>query len=246
MQADLSMSVENEWLCACILRAFGLPVADCRMASFEDQKVLIVTRFDRRLHDSGTWWLRLPQEDLCQATATPPGQRYEADGGPGIREIADVLLGSRTPESDRRGFFRAQVLYWMLCATDGHAKNFSVFIERLGRYTLTPFYDVLSAYPVLGTGRNQLAPQKARMAMAVTAKNRHYRWAEIQPRHWLATAGAVGLGATARDDISQLATNTDAVINEVSSSLPAGFPEKVSDSIFDGLAKAGRRLAEIG
>ena len=50
MKIDMRHSVENEWLCARILRAFGLPVADCQPLQFEDMRVLAVARFDRR------WW----------------------------------------------------------------------------------------------------------------------------------------------------------------------------------------------
>lgn len=59
------------------------PVAQCEIEHFGAQKVLVVERFDRRLSATGDYWLRLPQEDFCQATATPPALKYEADGGPG-------------------------------------------------------------------------------------------------------------------------------------------------------------------
>lgn len=49
MQADMRTSVENEWLCARILHAFGLPVAPCGIIQFGDYKTLAVERFDRRL-----------------------------------------------------------------------------------------------------------------------------------------------------------------------------------------------------
>jgi len=183
---------------------------------------------------------------MCQATGTPPALKYESDGGPGIAEVSSLLLGSRNAVIDRRNFLRAQVVFWMLCATDGHAKNFSVFIEPAGRYSLTPLYDVLSAYPILGTGANQLAPQKAKMAMAVVGKNRHYKWAEILPRHWLTTAAAVGVDSTVNEDIARLVERTPDVIGELSSVLPQGFPTKVSAAIFDGLSAAAAQLAEIG
>ncbi|HET6568213.1 MAG TPA: type II toxin-antitoxin system HipA family toxin [Rhodothermales bacterium] len=245
MQADLSTSVENEWLCAQIVRQFGLPVAECEIGDFEDQHVLIVERFDRKLSRDGRWWLRLPQEDMCQATGTPPDQRYESDGGPGIAEICSLLLGSRQAQRDRRNFFKAQVVFWMLCAIDGHAKNFSLFIEPHGRYTLTPLYDVMSAYPILGKGANRLAPQKARMAMAVVGKNRHYKWMEIQPRHWLSTAASVGLQSTIHEDIHGLVSQAPAVVNSVSGRLPAGFPEHVAGPILDGLLESANRLSAL-
>lgn len=244
MQADLSTSVENEWLCAQIVREFGLPVANCHIADFSGQHVLVVERFDRRLASDKRWWLRLPQEDMCQASGTPPAMRYESDGGPGVSDISSLLLGSRNAATDRRRFFKTQIIFWMLCATDGHAKNFSVFIEPYGRFSLTPIYDVISAYPILGGGKNQLAPQKAKMAMAVRGKNRHYEWSEIQPRHWRSTAAEVGLEATAEEDILELAAEAPNVVERVSALLPAGFPEVVSGRIFEGLLQSAERLAE--
>lgn len=245
MWADLSTSVENEWLCAQIVHQFGFPVANCSIADFADQHVLIVERFDRRPAPDKQWWIRLPQEDMCQAAGTPPALRYESDGGPGIADICSLLLGSRNAATDRRNFFKVQVLFWLLCATDGHAKNFSVFIEPYGQFSLTPIYDVISAYPILGSGKNQLAPQKAKMAMAVRRKNRHYRWSEIQARHWISTAADVGLETTAEEDILELVEQVPGVVERVSGLLPRGFPDAVSDPIFDGLLRSAERLIEI-
>lgn len=242
MQADLTTSVENEWLCSQIVRAYGLSTAHCDMAQFEDQRVLIVERFDRRLAQDGTWWVRLPQEDMCQATVTAPGHKYESDGGPGIRDIMSLLLGARTAHADRQTFFKTQILFWMLAATDGHAKNFSVFIEPGGRYSLTPLYDILSAYPVMGRGANNIAPNKARMAMAVSGKNRHYYWSKIQRRHWLDTANTCDLGTEAENLIAELVDRTPAVLEHVSSLLPDNFPTNVAGPILDGLKKASDQL----
>lgn len=47
---------------------------------------------------------------------------------------------------------KAQALFWLIGATDGHAKNFSVFLTPGGRYALTPLYDVLTAQPSLDDG----------------------------------------------------------------------------------------------
>jgi serine/threonine-protein kinase HipA len=243
MQADFATSVENEWLCANIVRAFGLAVAACEIATFEDQKALVVTRFDRRLAAGGTHWLRLPQEDLCQATGTPPALKYEADGGPGIARAMDLLLGSSQAAADRETFFRTQLVFWLLCATDGHAKNFSVHIGPAGRYRLTPLYDILSAHPILGHGARQLPPERATLAMAAISNNRHYHWARILPRHWDSTARHCGLDeAHAIRLRHELAAETPAVIERVAADLPSGFPPAVADAIFSGLAAAAARL----
>ena len=108
------------------------------MTQFEDEKTLIVKRFDRRLSSDKTWWLRLPQADMCQATGISPDMKYESEGGSGIISIMKILLGSRNALHDRIEFFKTQVLFWMLAVIDGHAKNFSIFIEPEGRFVLTP------------------------------------------------------------------------------------------------------------
>lgn len=243
LNVDLSTSVENEWLCAQIIRAYGLPIADCQMASFGDQRVLIVERFDRRLASNGKWWLRLPQEDMCQATATPPARKYEADGGPGARELMALLLGARDAVEDRRRFFKSLLLFWVLAATDGHAKNFSLAIAAGGEYTLTPLYDVISAYPLLGRGKNKIAPEKLRMSMAVHGKTRHYHWAKMLRRHWIDTARACNFGEFIELLIAEIVGQTPSVIEQVSQRLPRGFPASVATPILRGIEKAVRQLA---
>jgi serine/threonine-protein kinase HipA len=93
-KADLSASVENEWLCMNLLAEFGLPVARIAILSFGSQKVLGVERFDRQLHPSGSWIMRLPQDDFCQALGVPSHLKYESDGGPGLADLAAVLRGT--------------------------------------------------------------------------------------------------------------------------------------------------------
>ncbi|AKU23511.1 type II toxin-antitoxin system HipA family toxin [Massilia sp. NR 4-1] len=253
MRADMSASVENEWLCSLILREFGLPVAQASPMQFEEVKVLSVERFDRQWdHNSdGTSWVsRLAQEDFCQATGTPPSLKYEADGGPGMGQIMRVLEGSASNERDRRIFFQAQVLFWMLAATDGHAKNFSLVLHAGGRYELTQLYDVLSAYPVLGGGSNQISPHKAKMAMAMRSKNVHWKIRDVLRRHLDVVGTAYGIctpdGRGVCSIIDELIERTPRVVQVVSEQLPSDFPHHLADGIFDGLQAAAQRLAISG
>jgi len=241
---DLSTSVENEWICAQILAAYGLPIAKTEIATFGTEKVLVVERFDRRLSDDKSWIIRLPQEDLCQATGTPPSAKYESDGGPGIRVAMDLLAASTNGAVDQDTFFRAQVVNWLLCAIDGHAKNYSLFIEQGGGYRLTPLYDVLSAYPVLGKRAGKLSPKKVKLAMAVEGKNRHYHWDSICRRHWNETARRCGLGRDAEALLTDLLSKTGAVIDNVGAKLPKAFPANVAEPILEGLKKASERLRD--
>ncbi len=239
---DLSTSVENEWLCAQIVRAYGIEVASCRMENFGEFKTLVVERFDRRLAADGKWFLRLPQEDLCQANATPPALKYESDGGPGIGATMNLLRGSAQAAKDRQDFMLTQLIYWMLAAIDGHAKNFSIFLLPGGDYRLAPRYDILSAFPILGHGRGKLSPEKIRMAMAVNGKNRHYRWKEIHARHWIETAKRNGF-ANMKNVIADVVARTPEVIQQVHRSLPNGFPALIADSILEGIQACAKQLA---
>jgi serine/threonine-protein kinase HipA len=241
---DLTTSVENEWLCARILAAYDVPVALGDIARFGDRTVLVVPRFDRQPSSDGTWVLRRPQEDFAQVCGVGPDAKYEADGGPGIAPILARLLGSGQAGADRHDFFRTQVLFWMLAAIDGHAKNFSVFIEPHGHFRLTPRYDVLSAYPVLGHGKGRLAPEKVEMAMAVWGGNRHYKWREIRRSHFERTATDCGLRSSVRALIDELVERTPEVIGQVTAAIPRGFPDGVSVPILKGLEQATLRLGK--
>ncbi|MEY4580393.1 MAG: hypothetical protein RL701_5096, partial [Pseudomonadota bacterium] len=64
--------------------------------------------------------------------------------------LASLLQASEARDADLRTLLQAQLLFWMLAATDGHAKNFSLHLLAQGRFRLTPLYDVLSAWPVAG------------------------------------------------------------------------------------------------
>ena len=239
---DLSTSLENEWLCSRLLAAFGVPVANCDLAEFGEAKALLVRRFDRRLHPSKQYWLRLPQEDFCQATGRPSSAKYEAEGGPGLVEISRILSSSDSRDADLTTLLKAQLLFWMLAATDGHSKNFSIHLLPQGHYHLTPLYDVISAWPVVGKKGNQLHEKKLKLAMALRGKNTHYRIADIRRDHFNTTARACGLGPDMNDIIDAIVEATPVAIEQVESQLPAGFPASVFDSITNGLKRASRSL----
>ncbi|MBK4735116.1 type II toxin-antitoxin system HipA family toxin [Noviherbaspirillum pedocola] len=240
-RADMSTSVENEWLCARILEAFGLPVPRSAILVFGATRALVVERFDRRLSRDG-YWLRLPQEDFCQAHGVPASRRYEADGGVGMHAIATLLANSAARDEDLKVFLKAQVVFWLLRATDGHAKNFSLFLEAGDRYRLTPLYDVISTWPIIGTGANQLAPQEVKMAMAWIGRNRHYRAAEVQRRHMVETARRCGYGGAPDALIDEAIDAAPGVATTVWQALPPGFPEALAQRILDGMLAAAAQL----
>ncbi|VDR27347.1 Serine/threonine-protein kinase HipA [Raoultella terrigena] len=146
---DLSESVDNEYLCLALAQALGFAVPEAEIITTRSIRALAVERFDRRWAQENTRLLRLPQEDLCQAFGIPSSMKYESDGGPGIASIMAFLLGSSEALKDRDDFMKFIVFQWLIGATDGHAKNFSIFLQPGGSYRLTPFYDIISAFPLL-------------------------------------------------------------------------------------------------
>jgi serine/threonine-protein kinase HipA len=233
---DLSDSVENEWLCIEILRAAGVPVPTAHIERFEDIKVLVIKRFDRELAPDGSWIIRHPQEDMCQANGVAPALKYESDGGPGIATIMELLRSSLRPEDDRRQFMKTIFLFWFLGAIDGHAKNFSIFLKQGGRFELTPVYDVISAYPL--AHKRQIEYRKINMAMALHGKNKHYRWDAIMPRHWFDESKKVDFPETEMQAIiDQTLSNIDSIIANVTSRLPTDFPDDITNPIFDGVRR---------
>ena len=242
MRFDLEHSIANEWLCLHLLDALGFDVAPTEMATFSDEisteRVHVVERFDRQWRSDMNGITRLPQEDLCQATGTKPSLKYESEGGPGISKIIQLLRAGIAPEDDVRAFVLAQLAFWLLAAIDGHAKNYSLFLRRDG-YTLTPLYDVLSAWPIIGHGANKLPIQKAKLAMAIRCKNRHYEIAKIATRHWKCLAEQAQVPFA---EMEHLVQSVPAAIDTVQALLPTDFPESIWEAITTGLQKNAERF----
>ncbi len=237
---DLSRSVENEYLCLRLTAALGLPSAHTDIREFGDKRVLVIERFDRRWTKDKRL-LRVPQEDFCQALSIPPALKYEPDGGPGMGQSLELLRASDEPEADQRMFLKAQVVFWLLGATDGHAKNFSVHLAPGGRFNLTPLYDVMSTQP--NVDARQIPKNKMKLAMAVGDK-RHYAIDTILPRHFLQTAKKAGVPtAIVQGIFNEIAENAPKAIDTTLAGLPKDFPEAIAHSITQGLRGRLRALA---
>lgn len=238
---DLKDSVENEYLCLRILESLGVPAAKAEIATFGDKRVLVVERFDR-LWTADKRLLRLPQEDCCQALSVSPNLKYQGDGGPSIENILDLLQGSDEPLKDRRAFLKANIVFWLLGATDGHAKNFSIFLAPGGRFRLTPLYDVLSAQPSVDS--KQILWKQFQLAMAFGTKP-HYRMRQIAPRHFYQTGESAGIGRqTIESILDELHEGALTAVDSVLSKLPREFPEEIASSISDGIKRRVHLLRE--
>jgi len=240
VKVDASDSVYNEWLCAQIVTELGLRSATTSIETFEKDAVLIVERFDRTWMDDKSWIARLPQEDFCQALGIPPEKKYEQHGGPGIEKCLQLLQGSQD-KNDTIFFLLTQLSFFLLAAIDGHAKNFSIFLQRGDDYEMTPLYDILSAWPYIGKGRNQLSWHDAGLAMALRSKNAHYHFKDIRPRHWKELALKNG-GPEVWQAMLELAGSVDTVLSIIEKKLPQDFPEHTWNSISTGMKESAQRF----
>jgi serine/threonine-protein kinase HipA len=116
------------------------------------------------------------------------------------------------------------IVFWLLGATDGHAKNFSVFLYPGGRFRMTPLYDVISAQPSLDAG--QIQRNKMKLAMAV-GNSSHYAVDSVMPRHFIQTAAKAGIGEGRVSAIfDELRAQAPAAVEHVTALLPKAFPAK--------------------
>ena len=139
-----------EHLCAAAARRLGLDAANTAIEIHAGYPVLVVERYDRSLTSGG--WIRRHQEDMCQALGIDGGRKYEADGGPGITAISDVIRNySADPVVDTRRF--AEGLLWalLLINRDAHARNYSLLLTG-NEVRLAPLYDLQSSLPYVARG----------------------------------------------------------------------------------------------
>jgi serine/threonine-protein kinase HipA len=142
----------NEATCLRLAAACGLPVPETELLDVAGLPVLAVKRYDRRETPAGDLPVRVHQEDGCQATATPPALKYEEQGGPALRDLADVIRNYGDPREVTH-LLRRTTFNMAVGNADAHAKNFSLLHDSDGpAVRLAPLYDVLSTIALELTG----------------------------------------------------------------------------------------------
>ena len=213
----------NEHLCLAAARKAGLIAAKTSIRTFGAERALVVERYDRIVDGSGAI-VRVQQEDLCQALSVHPDQKYEVDGGPGAEQLGR-LIREVAGDRDAARFFDALAYNWLILATDGHAKNYSLLLSG-HQVRLAPLYDIASALPHLDH------PRKARMAQKIGGE---YRPSFIRRRHWDRLARSLGLAPDeARARITALAERLpDALAEAASESDLTADERRIANTIRD-------------
>ncbi len=169
-------TIENEAVCMRVAGHLGLDVAAVDTTEIAGRKLIVIERYDRRVAADGTVE-RIHQEDLCQATGVAPETKYEEDGGPSLRRIADILAAVAAPDSLER-LLKAVTVNCLIGNGDAHAKNFSLLHHRSGALTLAPLYDLMCTL-TYGDDRLAMYVDNARRTDRVTVDriiNEAARW----------------------------------------------------------------------
>jgi serine/threonine-protein kinase HipA len=216
----------NEHLCLSAMRTAGLRAVRTSVERFEDQSAIVVARYDRVVRDDEQ--ARIHQEDLCQALGVHPAAKYQNEGGPGPRDIAELfrrVMPSSTAREATLDFLDALLWNWVIAGTDAHAKNYSLLLLR-DQVRLAPFYDVASALPYA------IPEQKLRLAMKLGSDYR------INPasRPWAKLAAALQVSESNVLDHAQ----------RITSAAPEAFATAASDPQLRALdSSLPQRLTEL-
>jgi serine/threonine-protein kinase HipA len=147
--------VFNEVLCMKLARAIGMNAARVETRQIEGIDYLLVERYDRTLSSARpgapTTLKREHQEDFCQALGIVPENKYQAEGGPSLKQCFALVRGATTaPVVDLQALLNAVIFNFLIGNHDAHGKNFSLLYSG-GQTRLAPLYDLLSTsyYPEL-------------------------------------------------------------------------------------------------
>ena len=174
--------------------ALGVDVATTSYTEFDGIAAVVVERFDRARADGAL--LRTHQEDACQALAVDSSRKYETDGGPGVRGLANLLRSAVADPRDAahavRSFARMVAFNYLAEGSDAHAKNYALLYTRDGDVTFAPMYDAATGALASRDNGTRRFPRAAMML----GTQRHF--AAASPGDWLGLLRDLGLpGSTA-------------------------------------------------
>jgi len=222
---------ENEHFCLCLAREMGLKAAASTVIHADGQPVIVIDRYDRLVRNGH--FVRIHQEDFCQALAILPDLKYQNDGGPSAKAIAGVLKDSSSEVmTDLWRFAEALAFNWLIAGTDAHAKNYSLLLAARAQVRLAPLYDLASSLPYLA----EVNPHKAKLAMKIGSK---YKIKDVVGRHWSACARELGLPPTELlERIGTMASLIPDAATRVADSMEeSGIRHRVIGVLLEELAK---------
>jgi len=141
--------VENEYLSLKLARKVGLDVNEADILKIDDEKILLVKRFDRFYDKEKDIVAKKHIIDGCQILNMPPFYKYQkvfgensSIEGISIKKLSNIIdKYCNLKEKDK---FISWILFNLIVGnTDAHGKNISFYVGKKG-ISLTPFYDILN------------------------------------------------------------------------------------------------------
>lgn len=222
-------TIANEAASLRFVSLLGIPTVVATPDRRGAMDLLRVTRYDRT--EAGE---RVHQEDVCQALGYPPDSKYEAEGGPGVAAVVELLRQVATrPAIATRTFLDQVVASYLVGNADGHAKNVSLlYVDR--SVELAPAYDVVST---------AVYPQHAtKLAMRIGGE---YRPERVARRHWERLIDEAGFGRAYLRRIARLAERALDAIREACDEVRRdGWGSPVLDQIKGVVAERAARVRE--
>jgi len=125
------------------------------------------------------------------------------------------------------------MVFWLIGAIDGHAKNCSIQLRPGGRFILAPLYDVISAQPIVDDGR--ISHNRFKLAMSVGDNNR-YQIMQMARRHFDQSARTAGLPKGAVEQLcSELEAAMPQALETITGLADNTVPASLIESILAGV-----------
>lgn len=205
----------------------GLDVAATEHRTFEDQDAIVIARFDRSVRSEGPA-ARIHQEDVLQAFGMDPQRTYEADRGPGVKQIADLLRVAAGGASVER-FARAVIANQIIGAPDAHGKNYGLLLIGPST-TLAPLYDVATGLIPDRTGLLRYT----KGAMSVGGER---RFGDVERENWMKFARALELPtAQVLDWVDELATSLPSAFRQAAAETTAPDSDFLAGVVADAVS----------
>jgi serine/threonine-protein kinase HipA len=224
--------VTNEFFCMRLAKEVGLQVAEVgRAETTSGLPFLVVTRYDRDLtHDPIR---RLHQEDICQALGKLYVEKYQHEGGPGVRDSMELIDRSAVPARDREQFWMALVFNVLIGNCDAHGKNYSLLYYSPAP-SLAPLYDLLST--------SVYGELTKRLAMSIDGAA---ELEDVEGDAWAQLAGEVGFAP--RFQVQRMGPFVDRV-RDVAENLSAEpeYADPLVAEIVSGIRRRSERFGSEG
>lgn len=141
-RSGVKESVYNEFYCMRLAKLVGLNVPHCEVLDDGKHPLFIIERYDRKM---GKDIKRLHQQDFCQAQGFVSEEKYEAKGGPSLKDNYNLIKSNVIVKNRSKALF--DFLDWisfnlLVGNNDGHSKNIALLLVN-GKIELAPFYDLL-------------------------------------------------------------------------------------------------------